>query len=217
VLLEDGGVRLTGLGGFAVTVFLGFFAIMNPITNIPIFLGIVGDADAQTKKRTARTAAITAFIIVIAFILLGNYIFSFFGITIPAFKIAGGILVFYVGFEMLQSKKSTIHHSDKLVVDEGMAVSPLAIPILAGPGTIVTAMNYVTKSNVWHVVITCVIFGVMIILTYLAFAYSDYVVRRVGDNIVVVLGKLMGLLLAIIGANMAVEGIRTAFQLGGGS
>jgi multiple antibiotic resistance protein len=115
---------LTSLGGFAVTVFLGFFAIMNPITNIPVFVGLVGDADVQTKKRVARTAAITAFIIVIAFTLLGNYIFSFFGITIPAFKIAGGILVFYVGFEMLQSKKPTIHHSDKIVVDEGMAVSP---------------------------------------------------------------------------------------------
>jgi multiple antibiotic resistance protein len=78
-------------------------------------------------------------------------------------------------------------------------------------------MNYVPKTNVWHVVITCLIFGVMIILTYLAFAYSDYILRRLGHNVVVVLGKLMGLLLAIIGANMAVEGIRTAFQLGGGS
>ena len=208
---------MTGLGGFAVTVFLGFFAIMNPITNIPIFLGLVGDADAQTRRRIARTAAITAFIIVIAFTVVGNYIFSFFGITIPAFKIAGGVLVFYVGFEMLQSKKSTIHHSDKIAVDEGMGVSPLAIPILAGPGTIVTAMNYVTQSDAWHTVITCVIFGVMIILTYLAFVYSDYIMRLVGHKIIVVLGKLMGLLLAIIGANMAVEGIRTAFQLGGGS
>ncbi len=209
---------MSGYVGFAITVFLGFFAIMNPITNIPIFLGLTGDADTQAKKRIAKSATITAFVIVIAFTVIGRYIFSFFGITIPAFKIAGGILVFYVGFEMLQSKQSTIHHSNKIAIDEGMAVSPLAIPILAGPGTIVTAMNYVTNSNnVWHIVITCLIFGVMILLTYLAFVYSDYILRRVGHKIVVVLGKLMGLILAIIGAEMAVEGIRIAFSLGGGT
>jgi len=208
---------VSSLAGFSITVFLGFFAIMNPITNIPIFLGLVGDADSQERRRIARTATITAFVIVIAFTVVGKYIFSFFGITIPGFKIAGGILVFYVGFEMLQSKKSTIHHSNKIAVDEGMAVSPLAIPILAGPGTIVTAMNYVTKSNVWHIVITCLIFGLMIALTYLAFIYSEFILRRVGHKIVVVLGKIMGLILAIIGADMAVEGIRIAFSLGGGS
>lgn len=208
---------MSSLAGFSITVFLGFFAIMNPITNIPIFLGLVGDADSQERRRIARTATITAFVIVIAFTVVGKYIFSFFGITIPGFKIAGGILVFYVGFEMLQSKKSTIHHSNKIAVDEGMAVSPLAIPILAGPGTIVTAMNYVTKSNVWHIVITCLIFGLMIALTYLAFIYSEFILRRVGHKIVVVLGKIMGLILAIIGADMAVEGIRIAFSLGGGS
>lgn len=202
---------------FSLTVFMGFFAIMNPITNIPIFLSLTDEADFPTRKRIAKSATFTALIIVLCFIIVGKYIFMAFGLTIPGFKIAGGILVFYVGFEMLQSKKSTIHHSDKIAIDEGMAISPLAIPILAGPGTIVTAMNYVTQSNVWHMVITAVIFGVMILLTYLAFVYSDYILRLVGHKIIVVMSKIMGLILGIIGANMVTEGVRIAFHLGGAS
>lgn len=199
---------------FSLTVFMGFFAIMNPITNIPIFLSLTDEMDISARRKIAQIASWTALIIVLSFIGIGKYIFMVFGLTIPGFKIAGGILVFYVGFEMLQSKQSTIHHSDKIMVDEGMAVSPLAIPILAGPGTIVTAMNYVTQSDLWHLVITATIFALMMLLTYLAFVYSDYILRLVGHKVIVVMSKIMGLILAIIGVNMVTEGIRIAFHLG---
>ena len=198
---------------FALTVFMGFFAIMNPIANTPIFIGLTEEASWAEKKKISRTATITAFIIVTSFIIIGKYIFQVFGLTIPAFKIAGGILIFYIGFEMLQSKKSTIHHSDKIVIDEGVATSPLAIPILAGPGTIVTAMNYVTKANIFHIIITVFIFGVMIILTHLAFIYSNYLVKVIGSKHIVVISKIMGLILAILGTNMVIDGIKIAFSL----
>ena len=94
---------------YALTVFMGFFAIMNPIANTPIFLGLVEGEEKATKKKIAKTASIVAFIIVVVFIIGGKYIFELFGITIPAFKITGGILIFYVGFEMLMSKKSKVH------------------------------------------------------------------------------------------------------------
>ena len=100
---------MNGLLTYAITVFIGFFAIMNPIANTPIFLGLTEDEDEASKKKVARTATITAFLIVTAFVILGKYIFEVFGITIPAFKITGGILIFYVGFEMLMSQKSKIH------------------------------------------------------------------------------------------------------------
>lgn len=77
---------------------------MNPFANIPVFLSLVENADHQTKKRINKKATLTAFLIVLAFSLLGKFIFEMFGITIPAFKITGGILVFHVGYEMLQSK-----------------------------------------------------------------------------------------------------------------
>ena len=198
---------------FSLTVFMGFFAVMNPIANTPVFLGLVGKRNKQTKKRIAKTASITAFIIVISFVILGKYIFELFGITIPAFKITGGILLFYIGFEMLISKKSKIHHQEDVELDDGIAISPLAIPILAGPGTIVTAMNNVTDASYIHIGIIIVIFALMIFLTYLAFSLSDLIIDKVGNNLITVIGKIMGLILAIMGTEMAIEGINLAFDL----
>ena len=197
---------------YSITVFMGFFAIMNPVANTPVFLGLTENQDQKSKKQIARTASITAFVIVVAFILAGKYIFELFGITIPAFKITGGILIFFVGFEMLMSQKSKVHSSNSEDMSN-LAISPLAIPILAGPGTIVTAMNYVTDATYTHVAIVISIFAFMIILTYLAFSSSDFIIRKVGNNLISVIGKLMGLILAIIGTGMVVEGIKLAFQL----
>ncbi len=195
---------------FALSVFTGFFAVMNPIANIPVFLGLVEDADEKTKREISKKATLTAFIIVVIFVVLGKFIFELFGITIPAFKITGGILIFYIGFEMLQSKKSDIKHT-KIEIDEGIAVSPLAIPILAGPGTIVTATNFVTDANYKHIAIVVLIFGIMCYLTYLAFNLSELIVEKLGKNIIVVIGKIMGLIIAIIGTNMIIEGVNMAF------
>jgi multiple antibiotic resistance protein len=197
---------------FSLTVFTGFFAIMNPVANIPVFLSLVGDKEEASKKRIAKTASITAFFIVVAFVLLGKYIFHLFGITIPAFKLTGGILLFYVGFEMLQSKKSTIHNQEE-INDEGIAISPLAIPILAGPGTIVTAMNNVTGGGYIHILIVIVIFALMIFLTYFAFTLSNVIVKKLGENLITVIGKIMGLIIAIMGTDMVIEGIKLSFKI----
>ena len=198
---------------FTLSIFTGFFAIMNPIANTPIFMGLVEGQEQKTKMRIAKKASITAFLIVAIFVFLGKYIFQLFGITIPAFKVTGGILIFYVGFEMLLSQKSKIHGQKMDRINEGLAISPLAIPILAGPGTIVTAMNHVTNADYIHIAIVIVIFAVMIYLTYLAFSLSDIIVSKIGPNLITVIGKLMGLILAIMGAGMVIEGIKLAFDL----
>ena len=204
---------VTNILTFSLTVFTGFFAIMNPIANTPVFLGLVGDRDASERKSIAKTSCITAFLIVLFFVILGKYLFELFGITIPAFKITGGILLFYVGFEMLQSKKSKIHHNEDIEPDDGVAISPLAIPILAGPGTIVTAMNYITDGSILHIAIVIVIFALMVYLTYLAFSLSELIVKKIGNHLITVIGKIMGLILAIMGAGMTIEGIKLAFKL----
>lgn len=196
---------------FSLTVFTGFFAIMNPIAGIPIFITLTEGADDQTKERINKKATITAFLIVLVFVLLGKFIFELFGITIPAFKITGGILVFYIGFEMLQSTKSTLKHLKNVEINEEIAISPLAIPLLAGPGTIVTAMNFVTNANIIQISIVIFIFAIMCFLTYLSFRLSDFIVEKVGKNIIGAFGKIMGLIIAIIGTNMVIEGIKIAF------
>lgn len=196
---------------FTLSVFTGFFAIMNPIANVPIFASLTDDLDKATKRSISKRATFTAFIIVVVFVVLGKFIFEIFGITIPAFKITGGILIFYVGFEMLQSKKSSVKHIKEPVPDENIAISPLAIPILAGPGTIVTAMNYASQGNYINILIVIGVFAVICLLTHIAFELGDQIVKRLGRNIIVVIGKIMGLIIAIIGTNMIISGIKAAF------
>ncbi|PCI08926.1 MAG: hypothetical protein COB73_06270 [Flavobacteriaceae bacterium] len=198
---------------FAISVFTGFFAIMNPIANVPIFLSLIHGADKSTQKRIAKKSTLIAFVIVVAFVVLGKFIFELFGITVPAFKITGGILIFYVGFEMLQSKKSAVKHLQNPIIDENIAVSPLAIPILAGPGTIVTAMNFVTNPEVTRISIVIVVFALMCLLTYFFFLVSEKIVTLVGNNVISVIGKIMGLIIAIIGTNMIIQGVKLAFNL----
>ncbi|WP_027125318.1 MarC family protein [Gelidibacter mesophilus] len=198
---------------FSITVFTGFFAITNPISNMTVFLSLTQGADEETKRDINKRANIIAFVIVTVFVLLGKYIFELFNISIPAFKITGGILIFYIGFDMLQSKQSNIKSLKKVQIDENIAVSPLAIPILAGPGTIVTAMNFVSNVKPIHVFLVIAIFGCMSLLTYLTFRLSRYIVKLVGYNVIAVIGKIMGLIIAIIGTGMIIEGIKLSFNL----
>ncbi len=199
---------------FALTTFTSFLAIMNPLANAPVFVGLTKGKSTAERREISKSAITTAFLIGLLFMLVGNYIFTLFGLTVAAFKIAGGILISYVGFDMLQSKRSDIQsitgdhaHSDSV------AVSPLAIPILAGPGTIVTAMDASSQAAIIGVVIVVVCFLLALILNYLAFVYSDKLMRVVSDDANEVIGKLMGLILAIVGVNMVIEGIKLGFGL----
>ncbi|MGJ8549624.1 MarC family protein [Winogradskyella wichelsiae] len=198
---------------FSITVFTGFFAITNPISNMTVFLSLTQGEDRATKQDINKRANIIAFIIVTVFILLGKYIFELFNISIPAFKITGGILIFYIGFEMLQSKKSNVKNLKNVDEDENIAVSPLAIPILAGPGTIVTAMNFVSSGSALQIFLVIAIFGFMSLLTYVTFSLSDFIVGIVGNNVISVIGKIMGLIIAIIGTGMIIQGIKISFNL----
>jgi len=205
--------QMEQLQSYLFTVFMAFFAIMNPIVNIPIFVKLTEGQNEKKKREVAKTSTIVAFLIVVSFILIGQYIFQVFGLTIPAFKVFGGVLIFYIGFDMLRAHKSGAQIDAESLFDESIAISPLAIPILAGPGTIVTAMNFVVKPNIFHVVSTILIFGIIILLTYFAFVYSSIVVRIVGNKNFVIIGKIMGLIIGVLGANMLIEGIKLAFNL----
>ncbi len=198
---------------FSITVFTAFFAITNPISNMTVFLSLTQGADKKTKHDINKRANMIAFVIVTLFVILGKYIFELFNISIAAFKITGGILIFYIGFEMLQSKVSDVKNLKKVDIDENIAVSPLAIPILAGPGTIVTAMNFVANAAALQIFLVIAIFGSMSLLTYFTFRISDFIVRVVGNNVISVIGKIMGLIIAIIGTGMIIQGIKISFDL----
>lgn len=116
--------------GHTLTVFLGFFAIMNPIANTPVFLALTGADDPDTQRRIARNALLLTFAVIVTFALLGRMIFELFGITLPAFQITGGVLVAMIGFHMLQGESSSVHApteedvSDSLQSRLSVAISP---------------------------------------------------------------------------------------------
>ena len=114
---------------------------------------------------------------------------------------------------MLMSKKSKVQNADVSDDDKGIAISPLAIPILAGPGTIVTAMNFVTNARYIKTGIVVATFALMILLTYIAFRLSEQIIKVFGQNLIDVIGKIMGLIIAIMGTGMVTEGIKLSFDI----
>lgn len=205
----------------ALTVFMGFFAIMNPIANVPIFLSLTSGDDEKTTATVASRALLLAFLIVSVFSVAGKIIFDLFGITLPAFQITGGLLVFLIGFHMLQGDQSSVQHpseKDKkksLEAALSVTVSPLAMPILAGPGTIATAMNFSTGQNFLDMAVTIAMFGVLCIITYVLFVSGEKFVTYIGASALGVITRMMGLILAVIGAQMVITGVHGAFNLAG--
>jgi multiple antibiotic resistance protein len=204
----------------AITVFMGFFAMLNPIGNIPVFLGMVQDFDKRTQNRVALRATVTAFVIITIFCVFGHIIFRLFGITVPAFEIAGGIIVFIIGFQMLNAKENPIHaqsadeKEQMMKIAHDMAISPLGIPLLAGPGTITTAMNFVgAEKSFTNVVLVVAIFGVMCIITYLLFISSRVIAARINPSMLKVVSRIMGLILAVIAVQMMINGITGTIEM----
>lgn len=194
----------------SVSVFMGFFAIMNPIANTAVFVGMTGDFDSQKRKSTAIKALVTAFCITALFCLLGKGIFEVFGITLPALRLAGGILVFMVGYNMINSKSDNKHVIDE---NQDIAISPLALPILAGPGTIATAMNFSAAGSFLNISVTIVSFAILCFITFFCFIYGVKVVEKIGKSGVNIVTKLMGLILCIIGMQMLIQGVVDASKL----
>ena len=172
----------------ATTVFMGFFAIMNPVANTPIFLGLTDGCDRQMKKAVALRAVALAFLLILIFSLSGKILFHLFGISLPAFRLTGGTLVFFIGYHMLQGNQSSMHSpgdeekGDSKEDPLSIAVSPMALPILAGPGTIATAMNYSAHPGQLRIIITIAAFAVLCIITYLFFIFGEKLVKYIGEG-----------------------------------
>ncbi|KAF0466353.1 NAAT family transporter [Pediococcus pentosaceus] len=196
--------------------FTAFFAIMNPFANLPMFVSLTADNSRKEVNAIARLAFIVATVIVALFALLGNYIFSIFGINLSALRIMGGIILGLIGYHMIQGNVSPIQHDPKQSVKDSInsnntdvAISPLAMPVLAGPGTIATTMNLSSSTNPFIVISA---FVVLSVITYFIFIYGEQIMAKLGNNIMNVITKLMGLILATIGVRMLIMGVQVAFH-----
>lgn len=200
---------------FGLSVLMGFVAIMNPIGNVPIFIGLTSDATKKERKVIAFRSTLLAFLIVILFILFGSEIFNLFGISLESIQIAGSILIFLVGYQLLHGRNSRIHHPDN--INDGtdseeinLAISPLAIPILAGPGTISTALSFSAQAdNYVKEVIVVIGFALICIATYISFISADKILNFLKESVITVITRLMGLLLTIIAAQMLITGVQS--------
>src|SRR4029077_2780500 len=144
---------------FALLAVTSIFFLVDPFTVIPLFLAITVDSPAQERRFMARRAAWTCAIVLATFAFAGSLIFKMFGITLPAFKIAGGNILLQIGLDMLQARqsstKSTPEETEEGAAKRDASIIPLGMPMLAGPGAISTVMVLVGESHSWwqHVVV----------------------------------------------------------------
>ncbi len=203
--------------GFAMTVFAGFLAISNPIASTPIFLSITEDETEEMRKEIARRAVVVAFIIVAVLCATGQWLFALLGITLTALQLTGGAIAFIIGYRMLQGDVSNVQSPKASVVDAqdfstslDMAVSPLAVPILVGPGTIATALSYSGHGGLAEIAITIAAFGALCLVTYLLFVFGKPLLRYLGKTGIRALNRLMGLVLAVVGVQLLLNGLQSA-------
>ncbi|MGX5818045.1 MarC family protein [Chitinophaga lutea] len=202
--------------GFAAAVFMGFFSIVNPIANVPVFLDLTGYMTPEQRRKIAFKAVAVAFIIITVFSLAGNTIFRLLNISLPALRITGGVLLFIVGYGMIlgdgnrKMPQNTVPVSDPGI---SAAVTPLAMPLMAGPGTITTAMNYAAAHDPVRTLIVIGVYGLICYIAYLLFLSGGQIMRWLGANTMLVITKMMGLILAVLGVQMLLEGINEGLNL----
>src|ERR1700727_1268089 len=136
---------------FSVLALSSIFFLVDPFAALPTFLAVTAGADAQRRKKMAWKASLTALVVLSAFAVAGQFIFRMFGITLPAFEIAGGIILLLIGLDMLEAKRSATQESSEEATEaqikEDAGIVPLGIPMLAGPGAITSVMVLVGQAQ----------------------------------------------------------------------
>ena len=198
---------------FALLCFTSLLAIINPLSAAPMYLALTNGYAAEHRRRTLRSAIVTAFLVLLVFALLGGTIFQIFGITIDAFRIAGGIIFFGIGMDMLQAKRSrgkaTEEEEREATTKEEVGITPLGVPMITGPGAITTVMVLMTQATSGPRV--AVVFGaVVVVLTicWIVLTAAPRLMVFFGQTGLNVMTRIMGLLVTVIGVQFIIDGAR---------
>ena len=197
---------------FGLVTFTSVLFIVDPIAVIPSYLVITRDETTAQRRGTARRACIAAALLLIAFGVAGKLVFQILGITMPAFRIAGGAILWIVAMDMLQAKRST--QESPTEIEEGaaksdVAVTPLAMPMLAGPGAISTIM--VLAGQARTVPQSLVVYASVVltaVVSWLTLRLGETLMARMGQTGIRVMTRIMGLLLAALAAQFVLTGVR---------
>ena len=205
---------------FALLSLSSIIIIINPLGATLIYVSFTTTMDHPARDAIARDACRFALIILLSVAVLGTWILQLFGITLEAFRIAGGILLFGIGMEMVYAKTSrtkltaTEKYESRDVED--VAMMPLAIPMIAGPGAITTTIVLMNEAITITPVAIAIVFSSIIIsiaITYFMMRNSDYIIKKIGQREYRAINRLLGMLLIAIAVQFVINGIRLAFPL----
>jgi multiple antibiotic resistance protein len=197
---------------FSLLALSSIFFLVDPFAALPTFLAITEGADPARRKRIARKGALTALIVLAGFAFAGEELFRLFGITLPAFELAGGIVLLLIGLDMLEAKRSptqeTVSDTVAAAQKEDAGIVPLGVPMLAGPGAITTVMVLVGQAQThWQMAAILISIALTALICYLVLGHSNLVVRVLGDTGIRILVRVMGLLLVALAAQYFVNGL----------
>ncbi len=197
---------------FGLAVILSLVAIIDPPGVIAPFLVLTEGFTAEEKRQVITKSCLVAAVTLGVFAIFGVWIFAVFNFTIPAFKIAGGILLFATAFQMTQGQRTSrvrITERGREEEVEALGVVPLGIPLLAGPGAITTVLVYMTTDTGDPVDKLFVFAGILaaVLITFALLNYADRVFRRVGRTGTIAFGRIMGIVLAAVGVQFVLDGI----------
>jgi multiple antibiotic resistance protein len=203
-----------GLSFFSVC-FPSLFSIVDPIGMVPVFLALVASEPHPVQRRTAARAAVTAATVLCLFAATGTAIFRFFGITIPAFKLAGGFLIFTMALEMMRARTSHVKNTPEETSDaqarDDIAVTPIGIPLISGPGAIATVIMWSSRASAADEKIALFVsIALTIGITLVAMLFAGRLVRVLGKTGINVITRIMGLILAATAAQFVIDGWREA-------
>ena len=197
---------------------IALLAIVNPIGAVPFFIHFTQSLSPLQRRRTARVAAFSAFIVIAVSAVAGLRIIDFFGISLASFEVGGGTLLLISSLQMLNAKppdsgaETVQEGDDKLDAGANIAVVPLTIPLLTGPATISTVVIYAEKTRHWWEHAVLVGYGVVVgLAVWLVFSASDRISRVLGKTGINVMTRLMGLILAAIAVEVMADGLTKLF------
>ena len=201
-----------------IKLFIGLLAIVNPFGAIPLFISMTADENAQQRRRTIDMVAIGVTVILLAALFVGEYLLSFFGITIDSFRVGGGILVLLMAIAMLHAKTSMIKQTDveahESIEKESVAIVPLAMPLLAGPGAISTVILAAHRAHsVAHYLIIALSIVLLSAVVWAVLRLSPWIARHLGATGINIFTRIMGLILAAIAVEFIASGIKGLFPV----
>ena len=195
---------------FALLSFVSMFTMVNPLGVVPVYTAMTAKLSSQESHRVARKATFTALIILLAFALTGQWIFRFFSISVNSLRVVGGVIFFFMGYEMLQARLTRIQFDDETTHEyiNDISITPLGIPIVCGPGAITTSILLMNESK--SAMQSGIVLGIiilMMLLTYVLLLGSKQVTHLIGENGNKVMLRLMGLIVMVIAVEFFFNGL----------